>query len=97
MSSILTKVHSGESCTDHILSFSKLVRDAEKELSLLQIELGKAKGSVDMRQLCTLLVNIQDGGSARDLIVRFLRGLAVVRARLSGTSFSINCSEDLEN
>ena len=81
---------SEESCTDHIVSFSKLVQLAESELSSLQIELGKARGSVDMRLLYTLLDNIRGGGSASDLIVRLLLGLAVVRGRLSGISSNIN-------
>ncbi len=82
MTSTLNMAHSGESCIDRISNFSKLVRDAENELSSLQIVLGKAKALGDTNRLCTSLDNIRDGGSANDLIVQLLLGLAVLRGRL---------------
>lgn len=91
MSSIRMKDRYGENSTDPILSFLRRASDVGRELSSLQIELGKARGSVDTKQLCTLLENIQNGGSANDLIDQLLRGLAVVRARLSVISYNTNC------
>jgi hypothetical protein len=84
MTSIRTRVRSEESSTDPTLNFSKQVQAAVSELSLLQIELGKARGLVDTNQLSTLLDSTLRGGKASDLIAQLLSGLAVLRGKLSG-------------
>ncbi len=88
MSSIPKRDLSEENCIDRIQSFSKQVQAAVSELSLLQIELGKARGSVDTKQLCMLLDSTLTGGSANDLIARLLSGLAGLRGRLSAILYS---------
>ena len=83
MSSTQMTAHYGESFTDLTLRFSKRVQAAEKELSLLQIELGRVRALADTKQLSTSQVNILIGGLESDSIDQFLLGLVALRGRLS--------------